>query len=627
MLKKLRTNTKWVMIVVAVCFVGMMVFAWGMDITGRRGAQAGVIGVINGRKVTYEFYNQMIQNQRESTGKDQRITLDTERRLYDDVWNQIIMQTLVDQEISKRKISYTDKELIAFMTNNPVQGVEQAQIFQNPDGTFSREKYREFILNPENLKNPQTAQFLQYIEEHAKNTLPIMKLQQRIAGSILVPESKVREKWLQDNDSRKIEYVFLPSSQAAPPDQPLDEKEVRAYYTQHREDFRRTEERSLDFVFFRLAATAGDSTGVLDRALLIVDRARKGENFSDLANGFSEDPGNQDAQGKGRGGELGFIGRNRMVKEFEDVAFSLKPGEISAPFLTRFGYHIVTVDSVKYGVPASGTSKRAREVTEVKVRHILLKIEPSSQTRDTVENAVNNFIAEISRQGADFAAVAKKSDLEVIRTPLFKKDDTYIPYIGSNISLLIDRVFRSKTGEILPRYQVDSGFFAIKVAEVKPAGIRSLADVNTAVKNEVRREMGVKKAAEFAERVLNRMKAGKTIYEAVAEDEVKTSAVQSALVTIARNVSGLGARSPLVAKAFELNTAGENTGVVTTDKGAGIAVLQEKIPVDESRYKAESEQLRQQMQEELQNEVITQYLDNLRKTAKITDNRSQLLNM
>lgn len=61
-----------------------------------------------------------------------------------------------------------------------------------------------------------------------------------------------------------------------------------------------------------------------------------GENFEELAKKFSEDPGSAK-----RGGDLGFFGRGRMVPEFENTSFSLKDGEISAPVMTTYGWHII----------------------------------------------------------------------------------------------------------------------------------------------------------------------------------------------------------------------------------------------------------------------------------------------
>ncbi|MEA3248865.1 MAG: peptidylprolyl isomerase [Patescibacteria group bacterium] len=90
----------------------------------------------------------------------------------------------------------------------------------------------------------------------------------------------------------------------------------------------------------------------------LVDRIKAGEDFSELAKEFSEDPGSGAA-----GGDLGWFGRGVMVSEFETVAFALQPGELSDIVETQFGYHIILVDEIE---EAEG------EITRVKARHILI---------------------------------------------------------------------------------------------------------------------------------------------------------------------------------------------------------------------------------------------------------------
>ncbi len=62
--------------------------------------------------------------------------------------------------------------------------------------------------------------------------------------------------------------------------------------------------------------------------------------FKSYANKYTQDP-----SGKGKGGDLGTFGKGRMVPEFEQVAFTLKPGSISKPVKTNFGYHLIYVQS------------------------------------------------------------------------------------------------------------------------------------------------------------------------------------------------------------------------------------------------------------------------------------------
>jgi peptidyl-prolyl cis-trans isomerase C len=71
------------------------------------------------------------------------------------------------------------------------------------------------------------------------------------------------------------------------------------------------------------------------QAIKVQEELKAGANFSELARKYSTCP-----SGK-RGGDLGQFGRGQMVKEFEVVAFSLKPGQVSEPLKTKFGYHII----------------------------------------------------------------------------------------------------------------------------------------------------------------------------------------------------------------------------------------------------------------------------------------------
>ena len=90
------------------------------------------------------------------------------------------------------------------------------------------------------------------------------------------------------------------------------------------------------------------------------DRALKGENFSTFARMYSEDPGSAS-----KGGDIGFTERGDLYPEFEAVAYSLKPGEISAPVETEAGFHIIRM--------------MERRGDRINVAHILLKPKPSPQ--------------------------------------------------------------------------------------------------------------------------------------------------------------------------------------------------------------------------------------------------------
>ena len=73
-----------------------------------------------------------------------------------------------------------------------------------------------------------------------------------------------------------------------------------------------------------------------ERATEVLEKARKGADFSQLAREYSDDPG-----GKLNRGNLGLFKRDAMVKKFSDAAFALEVGEVSAVVETAFGFHII----------------------------------------------------------------------------------------------------------------------------------------------------------------------------------------------------------------------------------------------------------------------------------------------
>ena len=71
-------------------------------------------------------------------------------------------------------------------------------------------------------------------------------------------------------------------------------------------------------------------------ALAVLERLDKGEKFARLARELSIDSGSAK-----RDGSLGYFGRGKMVKQFEEAAFALAVGQVSQPVKTEFGYHVI----------------------------------------------------------------------------------------------------------------------------------------------------------------------------------------------------------------------------------------------------------------------------------------------
>ncbi len=119
------------------------------------------------------------------------------------------------------------------------------------------------------------------------------------------------------------------------------------------------------------------------------ERILKGENFNELAMKNSEDPSAQY-----NGGEMGYVGRGAMVPQFEAMAFKLKIGEISQPFESPFGFHILQLID--------------RRGNEYNSRHILISAVPSADDIKRAETYLDSLRTLILSDSIKFANAAKE---------------------------------------------------------------------------------------------------------------------------------------------------------------------------------------------------------------------------
>jgi peptidyl-prolyl cis-trans isomerase C len=119
------------------------------------------------------------------------------------------------------------------------------------------------------------------------------------------------------------------------------EADAQKYYEENKDKYKQKEQINAQHILFKMDknTTDAEKKQKLDQAKKVFAEAKKKDaDFGELAKKYSEGPTAQ------RGGDLGTFSRGRMVKQFEDVAFAAKPGEIVGPVETQFGYHIIKVN-------------------------------------------------------------------------------------------------------------------------------------------------------------------------------------------------------------------------------------------------------------------------------------------
>ena len=119
----------------------------------------------------------------------------------------------------------------------------------------------------------------------------------------------------------------------------VSEQETKAFYDSNPNFFKIPEQVCASHILIKVDPKADAAQKAAARKKIddIQKRLKNGENFSELAKKVSDCPSNT------KGGDLGCFSRGQMVKPFEDVAFSLKPGEVSGIVETDFGFHIIKV--------------------------------------------------------------------------------------------------------------------------------------------------------------------------------------------------------------------------------------------------------------------------------------------
>jgi peptidyl-prolyl cis-trans isomerase SurA len=138
----------------------------------------------------------------------------------------------------------------------------------------------------------------------------------------------------------------------------IDEAEARAHYERYLKSYTQPEEMRLTQIFLPLPdkATPAQIAEVKAEAEAVYERAKRGEDFVRLVREVSQGPTAQ------QDGDLGFMRRDQALSEIQDAVRTLKPGGISAPFVSAGGYNIVRLDEVR--TPVKPFEKVKDEITK-----------------------------------------------------------------------------------------------------------------------------------------------------------------------------------------------------------------------------------------------------------------------
>lgn len=600
MMRDLREKTKIVMIVVALAFVGLMVFEWGMDISGNTVAQqTGELGRVNGEPVPFEAYSivyqQLYDQARQQVGGVQ-LAREQIRDIEDAAFDEVVNDILLSQELRRRGLRASDAEVLQAAQWMPHPDLMQNELFQT-NGEFDINKYQQFLTGPSANED-----LLLQLENYYRTAIPRSKLMRHVTAGLYASDAELWQMWRDQNETAVVDYVALNVSTLVPGDVEVTEQEIRRYYNENRDDFQRPETARVKVAFISKAATRVDSLNALNRVQALRQEILDGADFAAVAARESDDQGSRAV-----GGDLGSFARNQMVPEFDEAAFSLPIGELSEPVQTPFGYHLIEVQS--------------RDTTMVTARHILVSFEPSEEVLDRLFSRADSLEALGERVGLDRAAGAVRATVR--DGVVISMDESYIPGVGTAVEAVEwarDEQIEEEPLTVSPVFETPEAFFIVEIQQYNDAGTLSLAQATPEIRRRLIVEKKREQARQIGQAIVAEVRAGKSLEQAATERGLSVQTTES--FTRSSFNTAFGQANAATGASFGV-PVGQVSDVVTTPSSLFIIRPISRNEADRAEFDEQKEVLRQIASMQLQQAALSRWMESLREDAEIIDRRRE----
>lgn len=539
---------------------------------------------------------------------------------------QLLEEQLLVQLASDLDLTVSKQELV-----NSIAAYDAFQV----NGQFNRDRYVEVLnyqrMSPEQFENAQRRELL------------AQKVRTTLQQGVTIDQDEVISAFHRENDQINLDFVWLTpalvESKVDISDDALQQhftdnieqfriperislrylqfdpqryegqvttfsdEELERFYRRNLELFEIDEQMQASHILLRVAEDADEKTVEQRRALAtdILKQLRDGADFAQLAKLHSDDQSNARD-----GGDLGHFGRGEMAPEFETAAFALRPGQLSEPVRTPFGFHIIRVDDYT----PQGFKPLVDVIDTVKAG---LTVEKSRQL--AYEKAMDAY--NINRRSGDLAAAAEANDLGIKETGLFARGE---PINGFGRAPEIEAAaFSLDKGELARPIQTTQGVLLIALKEQQPSRLPELAEVKNAVESSYRAERAQALAEDLAAQLLALAREKSNLAEAARELDLKVEETGDFSRTFGYFIPRIGSSQALSDAAFELIAeAPVAPEVYTIDGKFLVAALDKATPADFSSLDdSQLSRLRERLLEEKKEKVVADKLDELFDKAQI----------
>jgi peptidyl-prolyl cis-trans isomerase D len=594
----MRSSAKFVFWILAVAFIGgFLLFQTSGLIGSTPVTPTTAVATVNGKDILYTDWQrrsqQLVQQTQQQSGRS--LSQDELRQIENQSFDEMVAEVLLQQEYKNRGIQVSDDELRDYARFAPPNWVRNAPDLQT-DGRFDPAKYQRLLTSAQ----ARQSGLLVALEQYFRSEVPKEKLFEQVTSGLYVTDADLWRAWQDANDSASISFVaFKPQ----PPkgDVKIDDTDLRKYYDAHKSEFDRPGHAVLSVLYIPRVVSAADSAAVRNKMLQLRSEILGGAKFEDVAKRESVD-----SISAAQGGDLGKGPKGRFVPDFEKAANVLNVGEVSQPVLTPFGYHLIKLDSKKGDTLA--------------LRHILLKIQPSDSSTARVDRLADDLSKLVAgvEQPHKFDDAAKKLSLTPFKVEALENQPAVSN--GKVVPSVSAWAFGgAKVGETSDLFDAEDGYYVARLDSLSEGG-KTFDAVKPAVRDRVLEDRAVEAIIPAAQGLATAAQG--TSLEAAAAAKSMTVG-KTGMVTRAGAAKDLGGLREAVGAAF-VEPLNEVSQPIRQSDGVYVLRTDARKPSDKATFDAQKKDLRARRIQQLRSARLQMYLDDLRKSASVTDRRKEL---
>ncbi len=610
LITKMRSQMQVVMWTILVLFVtsmaigGLVGGASISDIFGQR--QVNEIGSVNDSPILFEDFNAFVSS--EISRKDGRngdtLTDDQKEFIRAIVWERIISDLIIQEQIEKNKIVVSDTEVLFHLQNNPPPFLKSNTMFQT-DGNFDFEKYLGAVLTPTSIDWRPIESFMKEVY------LPNYKLQQYIINSASISPKMVENDFRRRFVDYELEILHITDKAI---EESIFEKKIsseitesafKEFYFENLEKYKQQEKRILRYVKWPIVSTQNDSLRTKLEAEDIIFRLKNGADFASLANSFSEDPGNFIDPNNPKGGILGWFSNGQMNPEFSEAAFSAKVGDIVGPVLTEFGYHVIKIND----------EKKDDKNNKINASHILLTIKSSDYSKEVIYDNARIFSLDAIENG--FENQANSENLEIFYSNGVVKESVFINDTDGPVRSAVNFAFKNEVGSISDAFENDDFIFVFYLDSILGESYLQFEDVKSEIENKLETEFKIKEIKSIS----NALEINSESNLAnIAKENKSFEYVKSTKSNLNGSFQSIG-KSNFVVGALQESNVGDLVGPIPTLRGQAFIKILNIDEMNEKDFDEMKDSIKFSLLINRQNLIWDNWLLELRDNADIKDYR------